>query len=338
MRHPCIRRKLAGCLAPARDHWIPTEVRLPSYGREHVAASLRLHFEFRRAPPPILESARLEPLVLRKSLPRLEATWVPMALIDCKFFSESLGMCSSLRVILPETTERRIGDTVVSRAGPAGFRGHPTLLLLHGLSDDESIWSRSTSIERYVAPLGLAVVMPNVHRSFYTNMRHGYRYWDFISQEVLRKARSFFPLSSAREDNFVAGLSMGGYGALKLALQLPESFSAAASLSGVVDVAEYRSAREPDYHLVFGSSAPVYGSEHDLFQISKWLAERGGERPRLYQCCGSGDSLLAQNRRFRDHLSGQGFDFHYEEGPGGHDWAYWDQMIAKVLAWLGPVG
>jgi S-formylglutathione hydrolase FrmB len=257
-----------------------------------------------------------------------------MALIDCKFFSESLGMCSSLRVILPETTERRIGGAVVSRAGTAGLRGHPTLLLLHGLSDDESIWSRLTSVERYVAPLGLAVVMPNVHRSFYTNMRHGYRYWDFVSQEVLSKARSFFPLSSAREDNFVAGLSMGGYGAFKLALRLPESFSAAASLSGVVDVAEFRSEREADYELAFGSSAPAYGSEHDLFGISQVLAERGGPRPRLYQCCGTEDGLIAQNRRFRDHLNGLGYDFDYEEGPGAHDWAYWDRMLEKVLAWL----
>ena len=121
-----------------------------------------------------------------------------MALIDCKFFSETLGMCSSLRVVLPETTERRIGDVGVSRAAQPAFRGHPTLFLLHGLSDDESIWTRSTNIERYAAAIGLAVVMPNVHRSFYTNMLHGYRYWDFVSRELLDKARAFFPLSSAR--------------------------------------------------------------------------------------------------------------------------------------------
>ena len=136
----------------------------------------------------------------------------------------------------------------MSHAGSgASFRGHPTLWLLHGLSDDESIWSRSTSIERYVAPLGLSVVMPNVHRSFYTNMHSGYRYWDFVSEELLEKARGFFPLSSARADNFVAGLSMGGYGALKLAVTLPEQFAAAASLSGVTDAAEWRVDRSEDF-------------------------------------------------------------------------------------------
>ena len=258
-----------------------------------------------------------------------------MALIDCKFFSEALGMCSSMRVILPETTERRIGSVGVSHAGSgASFRGHPTLWLLHGLSDDESIWSRSTSIERYVAPLGLSVVMPNVHRSFYTNMHSGYRYWDFVSEELLEKARGFFPLSSAREDNFVAGLSMGGYGALKLALTLPEQFAAAASLSGVTDAAEWRVDRSEDFDLIFGAGGPQRGSAHDLFQLAKSLASSSRPKPRLYQCCGTEDVLYTQNTRFRDAVQELGFDYLYEEGPGDHSWAYWDKMIARALTWL----
>lgn len=257
-----------------------------------------------------------------------------MALIDCKFFSETLGMCSSMRVILPETTERRIGDVNVSRESQPAFRGHPTLFLLHGLSDDETIWSRSTSVERYAATLGLAVVMPNVHRSFYTNMLHGYRYWDFVSQELLEKARSFFPLSRARQDNFVAGLSMGGHGAFKLALRLPETFAAAASLSGVADVTEFRQSRPVDYQLIFGAQGPARGSEHDVFHLATALAQSGAPRPRLYQCCGTEDFLLAQNRALRDHLEPLGFDYRYEEGPGNHDWAYWDKMIARTLSWL----
>ena len=260
-----------------------------------------------------------------------------MALIDCKFFSETLGMCSSLRVILPETTERRVGDAGVSRAGQPGFRGHPTLFLLHGMSDDESIWTRSTSVERYAAALGLAVVMPNVHRSFYTNMRHGYRYWDFVSQELLAKARAFFPLSHAREDNFVAGLSMGGHGAFKLALRLPEAFSAAASLSGVADVTAFRESRALDYQLIFGPDGPTRGSEHDVFHLATALAQSSAPRPRLFQCCGTEDFLLAQNRELRDHLQPLGFDYLYEEGPGNHDWAYWDKMIARTLQWLSIV-
>ncbi|HYJ10193.1 MAG TPA: alpha/beta hydrolase family protein [Polyangiaceae bacterium] len=261
-----------------------------------------------------------------------------MALIDCKFFSETLGMSSSLRVVLPETTERRIGDVGVSRAGQPTFRGHPTLFLLHGMSDDESIWTRSTSVERYAAAHGLAIVMPNVHRSFYTNMLHGYRYWDFVSQELLEKARAFFPLSHAREDNFVAGLSMGGYGAFKLALRLPHAFAAAASLSGVVNVTEFRESRPLDYQLIFGADGPERGSEHDLFRLATAVGGAGALRPRLYQCCGTEDFLLPQNRAFRDHLQALGFDYLYQEGPGGHDWAYWDRSIARTLEWLLPSG
>lgn len=263
-----------------------------------------------------------------------------MALIDCKFFSETLGMCSSLRVILPENTQQRIGGGFVppgsdpASASIRALSGHPTLWLLHGMSDDESNWTRATNIERYAAALGLAVVMPNVHRSFYSNMRHGYRYWDFVSQELLNKARSFFPLSAAREDNFVAGLSMGGHGAFKLALRMPETFAAAASLSGVADVAEFRQSRSLDYQLIFGESGPARGSEHDVFHLSAELASSQRPHPRLYQCCGTEDFLLAQNRKLRDHLQPLGFDYLYEEGPGDHDWQYWDKMIARTLDWL----
>jgi S-formylglutathione hydrolase FrmB len=245
-----------------------------------------------------------------------------MALIDCKFFSQTLGMSSSLRVILPET-----------RASHAGH-GHRTLFLLHGMSDDESAWTRGSNIENYAEERGLAVVMPNVHRSFYSNMLHGYRYWDFVSSELIDKARAMFPLSPEREDNFVAGLSMGGHGAFKLALRLPHVFAAGASLSGVADVTEFRESRALDYQLIFGPHGPARGSEHDVFHLASELCASDGPRPRLYQCCGTEDFLLAQNRRLRDHLQPLGFDYLYEEGPGDHDWKYWDKMIDRTLRWL----
>jgi putative tributyrin esterase len=253
-----------------------------------------------------------------------------MALIDCKFFSETLGMSSSLRVILPETAPRSLRDGGVSR--PAS--GHPTLLLLHGMGDDETVWSRCSLIERYATERGLAVVMPNVHRSFYTNMVHGYRYWDFISLEVLEKARRFFPLARDREHNFVAGNSMGGHAAFKLALHLPEEFAAAAMLSGVADVTEFREARRLDFQLIFGGASAERGSEHDLFYLSELVAQADVSKPRLYQCCGTEDFLLAQNRALNQHLAPLGFDYVYEESPGDHDWRYWDKMIAKTLSWL----
>ena len=145
-----------------------------------------------------------------------------MALIQCKFYSEVLKLSTSMTVILPRNTRpNRHG-----RARGEGGDKHQTLYLLHGYTDDDSIWTRRTSIERYVAPLGLAVVMPNVHKSFYTDMKHGDKYWTFLTEELPMLARSFFPLSAKREDNFVAGLSMGGYGAFKWAARCPEQISA----------------------------------------------------------------------------------------------------------------
>ena len=155
-----------------------------------------------------------------------------MALIQCDFFSEILGISSSMCVILPQDTTNQIG-----MEGSHKRQRYPTLYLLHGYSDDYTIWQRRTSIERYVASLGIAVVMPNAGKSYYTDMKKGDKYFTFISQEVPELARSFFPLSEKREDNFIAGLSMGGYGAFKVALTYPERFCAAASLSGSLDIA-----------------------------------------------------------------------------------------------------
>jgi len=249
-----------------------------------------------------------------------------MAFIQCDFFSEVLGLSVSMNVILPQST--------------SSHKKHPTLYLLHGLSDDHTIWMRRTSIERYVAPLGLAVVMPAVHRSFYTDMLNGYNYWTFISQELPAIARSFFPLSDAREDNFVAGLSMGGYGAFKLALRCPEKFAAAASLSGALDVVEIvnRISKENrdnrEFYNVFGKPDELAGSENDLFYLAERLAKSDKPKPLLFQCCGTEDFLYQDNLKFRDWAKELGLDLTYEEEPGTHEWGYWDKKIQRVLEWL----
>jgi putative tributyrin esterase len=256
-----------------------------------------------------------------------------MALIDCKFFSETLGLSCSMRVILPEQTQRQIGLAGQARGAQAR---HPTLFLLHGMSDDETIWCRRTSIERYAAALGLAVVMPNVHRSFYVNMKTGPRYFDFVSDELVAKARSFFPLSARRDDTFVAGLSMGGYGAFLLGLRKPELYAAAASLSGVTDITIAAPRSPDDFRYAFGD-AELGGTEYDLFHLASELAGTDGLKPRLYQCCGTEDFLYEENARFRAHVKPLALDHTYDEGPGAHEWAYWDRMIQRVLTWL-PLG
>ena len=259
-----------------------------------------------------------------------------MALVQCNFFSETLKLCTTMNVILPQRTEAQIG-----LQGNVTGAAHPTLFLLHGLSDDHSIWLRRTSIERYVAPLGLAVVMPAVHRSFYADMKHGGHYWTFISREVPAVAREFFRLSDRREDTFVAGLSMGGFGAFKLALNCPEQFCAAASLSGAVrtriaDQFDPRNSdRLPEVQDAFGSVDEMRGTEDDLVHTARQLAASDRPRPKLYQCCGGDDFLLDHNHDFRDFIQPLGFDYTYEEDPGeAHEWGYWDTKIRRVLDWL----
>jgi S-formylglutathione hydrolase FrmB len=224
---------------------------------------------------------------------------------------------------------------------------YPVLYLLHGMSDDHTIWMRRTSIERYADEYGLAVIMPAVGRSFYANMAIGYRYWDFISEEVPQVVHGLFPLSTDREETFVAGLSMGGYGAFKLALSYPERFAAAASLSGALDMALHRESR-PDYvteamaeawlaerRNMFGNLDNFDGSANDLFSLAQQMAVAVGPQPRLFQCCGTEDFLYDQNQRFLELAQSLNLDLTYEEGPGEHEWGYWDANIQRVLAWLG---
>jgi putative tributyrin esterase len=252
-----------------------------------------------------------------------------MALIQCDFYSEVLGLSTSMNVILPQQTQTQIGLSGTVRA-----HKHPTLFLLHGLSDDHTIWLRRTSIERYAAELGLAVVMPAVHRSFYHDMANGLKYWTFVSEELPALARSFFPLSDAREDNFVAGLSMGGYGAFKLALNRPEQYAAAASLSGALAAEGIFDRFLPDARLLFESRESIAGTESDLFAAAERLSKSGQPKPLLYQICGTEDFLYDENITFRDYVKPLNLPLTYKEAPGEHTWAFWDEHIQRVLEWL----
>lgn len=259
----------------------------------------------------------------------------PMALLHVDFFSDVLGMCTNMDVILPETT-----------VGQIGMEGHgsdgkcPTLYLLHGMSDDHTIWQRRTSIERYASEYNLAVVMPTTHLGWYTDMDMGYDYWTFISKELPEICRRFFPqMSACREDTFAAGLSMGGYGAMKCGLLAPETFSCCASLSGELDIAdtcEHGGLNEDGgyWRDIFGAPEQVRGSDNDLLAVAERLAQSGGPKPKVYIWCGTEDFLYPHNTRMRDQLNRLGYDLTYEESPGDHQWKYWDEKIQTVLKWL----
>jgi hypothetical protein len=179
------------------------------------------------------------------------------------------------------------------------YRRPPTLYLLHGLSDDDTIWSRRTSIERYVAPLGLAVVMPQVHRSYYADEVQGNRYWTFLSEEQHAVVDRLFRLSRRREDTFAAGLSMGGYGALNGRCATRTGFAAAASLSGVLDLVR-RHADSDSLRRIFGPG-PIADTGNDLLALLD-----PATAPPLYICCGTADPLYTDNVTFATHAGRRG--------------------------------
>ena len=228
---------------------------------------------------------------------------------------------------------------VILPEGGAPENGFPTLYLLHGMTDDCTLWQRRTSIERYAGEKRLAVVMPGTRLGWYTNTCAGERYFDYVSDELVRASRRMLPcLSHRREDTFAAGLSMGGYGAFRCALGRPELFSRAASLSGALDASELPRLENPlegpaYWADVFGPVEKIAGSEHDLFRAAE-LCPR--PRPALWMWCGTEDFLYGMNLRMRDHLRRLGYALSYTETPGDHQWKYWDREIQNVLNWLLP--
>ena len=246
-----------------------------------------------------------------------------MALLHINSYSHVLGRSVRIDTVIPERKE-----------GP-----WKTLLLLHGLTDDHTLWQRRSSIERYAEERGIAVLMPTTKLGFYTNTQTGERWQDYVFDELLKISRRMLPrLSCARKDNFVAGLSMGGYGALKCALTRPEAFSKAAIFSAATDACQLAQMPHDDppmrenYMLdIFGTVDGIPGSENDLFHLAEQCREK---RPHIYIWCGTEDFLYDMNTRMRDHLKKLGYDVNYNESPGGHHWMHWDREIKNALDWM----
>ena len=255
-----------------------------------------------------------------------------MATLEFQFYSKALKKVTTANVILPEIHKTKEG---VGNPGNT----YKTLYLLHGLSGDHTNWLRKTSIERYANEYGIAVVMPDVGRSWYTDTAYGEKYFTFVAEELPAVCRSYFKgMSDKREDNYIAGLSMGGYGALKLGLNSSDTFSKVVSLSGGLDVdalVQERMLSNGEYwENVFGPADKIAGSENDLFASAERLKASGKALPDVYMWCGTEDFLYDQNVRMRDHLNNLGYNLTYTECPGDHQWKYWDEHIQKGIEWL----
>lgn len=250
-----------------------------------------------------------------------------MAFLETHVFSQALEVAVTVNVLLPEPSQG------IGLEGAKAQEPPRVMYLLHGYSDDQSIWMRRTSVERYCAKYNLAVVMPAVNHSYYANELQGERYWDYVSQELPQMMHSMFRLSQAPGTELVAGLSMGGYGAMKLALTYPERFAAAASFSGAVDAEALLHKREPrpTMRRAFGTAKAFHGSENDLFHLMEENAQ-APHKPRLYVACGTEDFLFGHHKKFVPALEKNGWDVTHEETPGfGHEWAYWDAQLAAFL-------
>lgn len=250
-----------------------------------------------------------------------------MALLTCDFYSDALQVGTSMTVVLPQPTQTQIGVP-----GGVASGAPPLLYLLHGLSDDHTAWNRYTSISRYAEAAGLAVVMPAVHRSFYSDERHGHHYWEFVSEELPSVVRTFFRVSDDPADTFVAGLSMGGYGAVRLALTHPDRYAAAASMSGALDITRAMAdpIRAELSRRIFDDAVRP---EEDLHS----LLERAPAVPPLHLSCGTDDPLIGHTTGFAEAARAAGHDVTLDLRPGGHEWSLWDALVQDVIAWL-PIG
>lgn len=243
-----------------------------------------------------------------------------MALLQCEFYSNALNMATSVRVILPDTCP-------MSQAR--------VLYLLHGLSDNCTAWTRFTSIERYVRGQNMAVIMPEVQRSWYCDMENGLRYFEYVSQELPQLVHRYFGLSQERENTYIAGLSMGGFGAMKTALTYPERYAAVGSFSGAVNLKailesnKNNSQRMKETAAILGSDLTV-GPENDL----KELLSKANPLPKLYFSCGEEDFLYGINQDMHQHLCKLGIDHRYDHRSGDHNWSFWDQSIWDFLEFI----
>ncbi|MGX7245366.1 alpha/beta hydrolase [Enterococcus quebecensis] len=258
-----------------------------------------------------------------------------MAFLQANIYSNILEMEVSLNIILPQRTEKKIGTTTKGKMTDV-----PVMYLLHGMGGNHSVWERRTSIERYVSDLGLAVIMPSTDLGWYTDTTYDMKYWTFVSEELPSICHELFPqLTTQREKTFAVGLSMGGYGALKLGLAKPENYGAVASLSGAVDLAgrveDLLSIRGRNYwEGIFGSLEKVQGSVNDPVFLLEQLIKEQKEVPNIFLCCGEEDLLLHANKKMDALLTAQNIVHTFETGPGNHDWVFWDTWIQRVLEWL----
>lgn len=255
-----------------------------------------------------------------------------MALLRLDHVPETVKVTLPLYVILPDPGK------LAGRPLP----GRSVLYLLHGLSDDGSAWQRYTSIETIAAAYGLVVVMPSAGRSFYTDQPNGQRYFTYLTDELPEYLAGVFGLAPDRSHTLIAGNSMGGYGAFKVAFAQPGRFAAAASFSGVLSLEFLRAfaddPRRAEFTQVFGDLDRLAGTTHDPATWFQQAAANPAALPRLFMSAGRQEDLYPLNQWVYANLQALGIPVEYHEEDARHDWFFWDREIRRFLAAvLGPI-
>lgn len=260
-----------------------------------------------------------------------------MAHIKCNFFSKSLLRNVDITVTIP--TDKFVIDDPSYKPS----KEYKTLYLLHGIFGSHEDWLNKTRIERWADDNNLVVVMPSGENKFYVdNPKSGDNFGKFIGEELVEFTRNTFPLSHKKEDTFIGGLSMGGYGAIRNGLKYHDTFGYIIGLSSafILD-SVYKSTYEDKspignryyYESIFGDIDSLKGSDKDYYALVDKLDKK--DFPKMYLACGLQDvMLLEENNKFVNYLKEKGIDYTYETGPGAHEWDFWDKYIYKALKWL----
>lgn len=262
-----------------------------------------------------------------------------MALIQVNLFAETLMRTVPVNVILP--VERKPVAGVSRQRAERPFK---TLYLLHGVTGNYMDWLTRTNIQEWAVEKDLAVVMPSGDNMFYVDQPGANNFYgEYIGQELVELTRKMFPLSHKREGTFIAGLSMGGYGAIRNGLKYHDTFGYIGGLSSALITygLETRTNESSVYlerrdfaESIFGDLSKVKDSDMNPEWLVKKLSGEKVKTPKMYLACGTEDFLLDVNRKFRDVVNAAGMDAIYEEGPGGHEWAFWNSHIKKIIDWL----
>lgn len=250
-----------------------------------------------------------------------------MALMTLSFYAHCLGRTVPMRALVPIDASNISMDAPVTPL--------PALYLLHGLHGSENDWFTYTRVALWARQKGIAVFCPAGENSFYVDQEElGKAYLRFLGEELPAFTRRMFPLSHRREETFVAGLSMGGYGALNAALLYPQTFGKAAALSAALQPWTMMTEASQDRSLQPGCVTALFGDDPTRWDTLALAKQCGNSAPALWMACGDEDPLLPLNQAFARGMAEAKLPLHFEITPGNHNWDFWDREICRVMDWL----